>query len=133
MVKRFRILDATETQVRQFAEKAHQFRQAMHLAYDSELWDASVSNGVHAVILMANSLTGRKIGAYYADKDHGQAPEYLKQTFGPDASSARVQMAQVLNLKAVVEYEAKRCTQKTASEVVKRVDRFFSWAEGLKP
>lgn len=133
MVKKYRTLAASEAQVRQFASKAQQFRKAMQLAYDSELWDAAVSNGVHAVILMANALTGRRAGVYYADKDHSQAPEYLKQIFGPEASSAKEQMAQVLSLKAVVEYEAKGCTGKMASEVVKRVGRFFSWADKQRP
>lgn len=133
MVKKYRTLDASEAQVKQFASKAEQFRKAMQLAYDSKLWDAAVSNGVHAVILMANALTGRRAGVYFADKDHGQAPEYLKQIFGLEASSAKEQMAQVLSLKAVVEYETKRCTEKTASEVIKRVGRFFSWADKQRP
>lgn len=133
MVRKYRTLDASETQVRQFADKAEQFSSAMHLAFDSKLWDAAVSNGVHAVILMANALTGRRAGVYYADKDHGQAPEFLKQIFGPGASNAKEQMARVLNMKAVVEYEARGCTEKMANDVVKRVDRFFSWANEQKP
>ena len=103
MVKKYRTLAASEAQVRQFASKAQQFRKAMQLAYDSELWDAAVSNGVHAVILMANALTGRRAGVYYADKDHSQAPEYLKQIFGPEASSAKEQMAQVLSLMNIID------------------------------
>lgn len=105
----------------------------MHIAFESELWDAAVSNGVHAVMLMANALTGRQIGQYYADKDHGQAPEYLKQVFGASCSQAKEQMSQVLNLKALVEYEAKACTRRTSSDVIKRVDRFFSWAKEQLP
>lgn len=133
MVKKYRTLDASEAQVRQFASKARQFREAMKLAYGSRLWDAAVSNGVHAVILMANALTGRRAGVYYADKDHSQAPEFLKQVFGSEATTAKEQMSQILSLKAVVEYEAKGCTEKMASEVVKRVGRFFSWADKQMP
>jgi len=105
----------------------------MHVAFESELWDAAVSNGVHAVMLMANALTGRQTGLSFADKDHGQAAEYLKQVFGESCSQAREQMSQVLNLKALVEYEARPCTRRTASDVIKRVDRFSSWAEKQLP
>lgn len=133
MVRKRRTLRATESQTRQFKAKALQYRKAITLAYESKLWDASVSNGVHAVILMANAITGRRSGEYYADKDHSQAPEYLKEVVGPDASRARGQMAQVLDLKGLVEYEARGCTAKDAAVVIKRVERFFSWAEPQFP
>ena len=105
----------------------------MHLAYDSGLWDAAVSNAVHALILMANALTARESGEYFADKDHSQAPLYLKEVLGPGSSRAKEQMAQVLNMKGLVEYEARACTQNDASGAIKRVERFFSWAEEQLP
>jgi hypothetical protein len=92
MVKKRRTLEASESQVTQFRTKALQYRKAMKLSYDSRLWDAAVSNAVHAVILMANAVTGREAGQYFADKDHGQAPEYLKEVMGSDASAAKEQM-----------------------------------------
>ena len=85
------------------------------------------------MILMANALTARESGEYFADKDHSQAPQYLKEILGPDASRAKEQMAQVLNMKGLVEYEARACTQKDASGAVKRVERFFAWAEEQLP
>ena len=133
MVKKRRTLDASDSQVTQFRTKALQYRKAMDLSYDSRLWDAAVSNAVHAVILMVNAVTGRKVGQYYADKDHSQAPEYLKEVTGSDASAAKEQMSQVLALKALVEYEARGCRQKDASGAIKRVERFFSWAEKQFP
>jgi hypothetical protein len=133
MVKKRRTLEASESQVAQFRTKALQYQKAMNLSCDSKLWDAAVSNAVHAVILMANAVTGRKVGQYYADKDHNQAPEYLKEVMGSDASAAKEQMSQVLALKALVEYEARGCTQKHASGAAKRVERFFSWAEEQFP
>lgn len=133
MVKKYRTKKAGESQVRQFRVKALQYRKAMNLAYESGLWDAAVSNAVHAVILLSNAVTGRESGEYYADKDHAQAPEYLKEIIGPYASKAKEQMAHVLNLKGLVEYDGRGCTQKDASAAVKRVERFFSWAEEILP
>jgi len=133
MVKKRRTLEATESQVTQFKTKALQYQKAMNLAFDSELWDVAVSNAVHAVILMANAVTGRQAGQYYADKDHGQAAEYMKEVMGPDASIAKEQMSQVLALKGLVEYEARGCTRKDASGAMKRVERFFTWADKQFP
>jgi hypothetical protein len=133
MVKKRRTLEASESQVTQFKTKALQYQKAMNLAFDSELWDAAVSNAVHAVVLMANAVTGRQAGQYYADKDHGQAPEYPKEVMGKDASAAKEQMSQVLALKGLVEYEARGCTQKDASCAIKRIERFFNWAEKQLP
>lgn len=65
MVKKRRTLEASESQVTQFRTKALQYREAMKLSYDSMLWDAAVSNAVHAVMLMANAVTGREAGQYY--------------------------------------------------------------------
>ena len=41
--------------------------------------------------------------------------------------------AQVLNLKGLVEYDARGCTQKDAAAAIKRVERIFSWAEETLP
>jgi HEPN domain-containing protein len=133
MVKKYRTKKASGAHVRQFRSKALQYQKAMNLAFESGLWDVAVSNAVHAVILMANAITARESGEYYADKDHAQAPEYLKEVIGPDASQAKEQMAQVLNMKGLVEYEARGCTQKDAAGAIKRVERFFSWAAGVLP
>jgi hypothetical protein len=37
----------------------------MQQAYDSRLWDAAVSNAVHAVLLTADAVTGRQAWKYF--------------------------------------------------------------------
>ncbi|MHB8894545.1 MAG: hypothetical protein ACYC99_05105 [Candidatus Geothermincolia bacterium] len=133
MVKRYRTRRATEADSKRFAAKAIQYRSAMRAAYTQRFWDAAVSNGVHAVILMANALTTRKSGEYYIGQDHGQAPDYFEVIEGPDAANPANQMRQVLYFKALAEYESKACTEKEATKLVNRVDKFFSWAEKRKP
>jgi len=105
----------------------------MQVAYAERLWDAAVSNGVHAVILMANALTIRKSGEYYVGQDHGQAGDYLEDVHGPSATKLASQMRLVVNSKGLVEYESRACTEKEATSAKKRVDRFFSWAEKQTP
>jgi hypothetical protein len=105
----------------------------MQTAYSQGLWDAAVSNGVHAVLLMANALTVRRSGEYYIGQDYGQAADYPDVIEGPGVAGPANQMRQVVDLKGLAEYESRACTEKEAASVVKRIERFFSWAEKRMP
>lgn len=133
MTRQYRTRSASNAEIKQYKSKALQYKEAMHSAYCAKLWDVVVSNAVHAVMLMANAVTSRQVGKYYSGQDHNQAPEYLSEITGPDASTAARQMALVIKLKGLVEYEARGCGEKEASDVLKRVDRFFKWAEERLP
>jgi hypothetical protein len=133
LVRKFKTRHASKGDSIRFAAKALQYQSAMRAAFAQELWDATISNGVHAVILMANALTARKAGEYYVGQDHGQAADYLEVIEGPEAAGPANQMRQVVDLKGLAEYESRACTGKEASSLVKRVDRFFSWAEIRMP
>jgi len=133
LVKKYKTRRATEVDSRCFATKASQYRSAMQATFTQGFWDAAVSNGVHAVILLANALTARKSGEYYVGQDHGQAADYLEVIEGPDAAGAANHMRQVVDLKGLAEYESRACTEKDAASAARRVDRFFSWAEKRMP
>ena len=134
MVKKQRTAKATQVEARKFKEKAFQYRKAMELAHNASLWDAAVSNAVHAVILMANAVTIRYAGEFFIGQDHNQAHGYLEETVDSvEASKAAKQMQAILRLKGLVEYEARSCTAKESTDTVKRVERFFSWAEKQIP
>ena len=133
MVKKYKTKRASEVDSRRFAAKAKQYRSVMQAALTQELWDAAVSNGVHAVILMANALTARDSGEYYIGQDHGQAADYLEYVEGADAASPSSRMRQIVDLKGLAEYESRACTEKEATSASKRVDRFFSSAEMRMP
>ena len=129
MVKKQRTKKASKAEAKQLKVKALQYRKAMTLSYDANLWDAAVSSGVHAVILMANAVTTRYSGEYFIGQDHNQAPGYLEDVVGPEASEAAKQMQSILKFKGLVEYESRGCTARESGDVVKRVLRFFTWAE----
>ena len=133
MVKKYKTKRASEVDSRRFAAKAKQYRSVMQAALTQKLRDAAVSNGVHAVILMANALTARDSGEYYIGQDHGQAADYLEYVEGADASSPSSRMRQIVDLKGLAEYESRACTEKEATSASKRVDRFFSSAEMRMP
>lgn len=134
MVKKQRTAKATQADATRFRAKALQYSKAMQLSHDAKLWDAAVSNAVHAVILMANAVTIRYSGEYFTGPDHNQAPGYLEEIVNTDdASKAARQMQAILRLKGLVEYEARNCGAKESGDIVKRVERFFSWAEKQIP
>jgi hypothetical protein len=134
LVKKQRTMKATQSEAKGFKSKALQYRKAMALSHDANLWDATVSNAVHAAILMANAVTIRYSGEYFVGQDHNQASGYLEEVVGTEeASKAAKQMQAILRLKGLVEYESRSCTAKESGDVVKRIERFFSWAEKQIP
>ena len=134
MVKKRRTAKATQVEAKKFRKKALQYRKAMQLSHDANLWDAAVSNAVHAVILMANAVTIRYAGEYFIGQDHNQAHGYMEEAVdSEEASKAAKQMQAILRLKGLVEYEARSCTAKESADTVKRIERFFSWAENQVP
>jgi len=109
-------------------EKAVEYQRAMEVAYSEGLWDPSVSNGVHALLLMANAVTAQIKKEYYTGQDHDGAAGYLLEVAGPEAKNAVNQMQRVVSMKTTAEYDRRRCTANDAADAVKRVKRFFDWA-----
>lgn len=133
MVKRYRASKAEEADVRMLSEKASEYKSAMELSYSEGLWDPAVSNGVHALLLMANAVTSQIKREYYTGQDHDGAAGYLLEVVGPEAKSAVNQMQRVVSMKTTAEYDRRKCTSKDAEDAVKRVKRFFVWADKRMP
>jgi len=134
LVRKQRTAKATQAEAVKFKAKALQYRKAMELSHDAKLWDAAVSNAVHAVILMANAVSIRHSGEYFIGQDHNQASSYLEEVVNTEeASKAAKQMQAIIRFKGLVEYESRSCTAKESGEIAKRVERFFSWAEKQIP
>lgn len=100
----------------------------MNLSFDSGLNDAAVSEAAHAVILMANAVTAREAGEYFAGEDHGLAADFLEECVGTGSARAAGQMRKMVGLMGMVEDESRRCTAREAADAVKRANRFFNWA-----
>ena len=133
MVKKQRTSKAEATDVRMLYEKASQYKRAMEVAYSEGLWDPSVSNGVHALLLMANAVTAQIKKEYYTGQDHDGAAGYLLEVAGPESKSAVNQMQRIVSMKTTAEYDRRRSTAKDAEDTVKRVKRFFDWADDRMP
>jgi HEPN domain-containing protein len=133
MVKKQRTSKADETDVRMLSEKAIEYRSAMEMAYSKGLWDPAVSNGVHALLLMANAVTAQIRREYFTGQDHDGAAGYLLEVAGPEAKNAVNQMQRVVSMKTTAEYDRRKYSTKDAEGVVQRVSRFFDWAEKRIP
>lgn len=133
MVKKQRTRKASSSEAKRFASKAIEYRRAMVVANQEGLWDVAISNGVHALLLMANALTAIKSGEYFAGQDHNRAAGFLLETVGPEANAAAKRMQFVISLKSTAEYDYRACTRDEASDVIKRTKRFFTWAEERLP
>lgn len=128
MVKKQRTSKAGETDVRMLSEKASEYKSAMEMAYSQGLWDPAVSNGVHALLLMANAVTAQVRREYFTGQDHDGAAGYLLEVAGPEAKNAVSQMQRVVSMKTTAEYDLRKYSAGDAEGVVKRVSRFFDWA-----
>ena len=133
MVKKQRTSKAGETDVRTLSEKASEYKSAMEMAYSQGLWDPAVSNGVHALLLMANAVTAQIRREYFTGQDHDGAAGFLLEVAGPEAKNAVNQMQRVVSMKTTAEYDRRKYSAKDAESAVKRVRRFFEWAEKRIP
>jgi HEPN domain-containing protein len=133
MVKKQRTSRANATDVKMLYEKASEDKSAMEMAYSEGLWDPSVSNGVHALLLMANAVTAQIKREYYTGQDHDGAAGFLLEVAGSESKSAVNQMQRVVSMKTTAEYDRRKYTSRDAEDAVKRVRRFFEWAEGRIP
>ncbi|MFH1150530.1 MAG: HEPN domain-containing protein [Actinomycetota bacterium] len=133
MVKKQRTSRAEAADVGILSQKASEYKQAMEMAYSQGLWDPAVSNGVHALLLMANAVTAQVKREYYTGQDHDGAAGYLLAVTGPEARNAVNQMQRVVIMKTTAEYDRRSYSARDAEDAVKRVRRFFEWAEGRIP
>ena len=133
MVKKQRTTKAVEADVRKLSEKASEYLNTMEMAYSERLWDPAVSNGVHALLLMANAVTAQIKGEYFTGQDHDAASGYLLEVSGPDAKNAVNQMQRVVGMKTAAEYDRRKFSARDADYAVRRVRRFFEWAKKRIP
>lgn len=133
MVKKYRTSKAREVDIGMLSEKASEYKSAMELSFSEGIWDPAVSNSVHALLLMANAVTSQMRREYYTGQDHDGAAGYLLEVAGPEAKSAVSQMQRVVSMKTTAEYDRRKCNSKDAGDAVKRIKRFFEWAEKRIP
>jgi len=118
-----------------FRGKAQQFYGSMMFCYQDQEWDSVFLLGVHAAISMTDALCVLKLQKRSISSSHQDAVRLLMECFSKDAEARKNtdRLAQIINQKHLAEYEAKRFTQKDASEFIKKVERFMAWAKNKLP
>lgn len=73
MVKKYGTSKAEEADARMLSGKASDYRSAIEASHSEGLWDPAVSNGIHALLPVANAVTSQIKREYYTGQDHDGA------------------------------------------------------------
>lgn len=133
MPKARKTVSVPRGEARLYLSKAEQFLEEAHSALDGSRHDAGMLNAIHAGISAADAVAITLSGRRSADPDHQRAVDLLEEiASGSEAIKARAkQLRMLLAKKNVVEYEARRATEKEAAEAVERADRILEWARDV--
>jgi hypothetical protein len=90
--------------------------------------NAAALNGIHCAISAADSLCIRFHGKRSSSKDHSDAVRLLAELFADaEAQHQANRLGTILAKKNQVEYEERVFTEAEAANLVKQVERLFSW------
>lgn len=102
----------------------------MKICLEDGEWDAVLLNGLHAAISMNDALCVLKTGRRSASKFHQDAVILLGQACPSEEGRKNVgRLAEILNFKNAIEYEARRFSEAEARDFAVKVERFISWVE----
>ncbi len=95
-----------------------------------ERWDTAVLLSVHAGISASDAACAAMAGVRSAGQSHMDQVKLIRQVFPGDheADRAAGQLADLIDKKNTVEYEARRCDSHDANVAVKRAERLVNWA-----
>lgn len=116
-----------------FMAKAEQFLGTMEQALAAEHWDSAGLQAVHAVISGADALVSYYGGVRSAEQDHRGAAGLLRETLGPDATSASRHISAVVAKKNAVEYDQRRLSEKEAQDMADHARRLLAWGRQRLP
>ncbi len=110
-----------------YLDRAREFSQQMERASAERAWNSVGLLGVHSVISACDALTIHLAGRRWSGHGHGGVLGIVGELNLPDADTPLRQIADVLELKNQVEYEARVFTEKEALELKRRSERILSW------
>lgn len=92
-------------------------------------WNAVGLNAVHTVISAADAIVSFHIGERSSSEDHRDAADLLAGLDVADAPEKSKQATQVLDVKDLVEYQARDFEPKEAAAAASRATRFLEWVK----
>ncbi len=114
-----------------YLEKAKGHYESALQAAAAQRWDSAVLLAVHCGISAADAACVRAAGVRSVSPNHADQVRLVRQVFEgeEEAENAARQLAGLIDIKNVVEYEARRCTPQEAERALVRAERVLRWAE----
>lgn len=123
-----------KSKYRIYLHKAQDFYRGMRRALDEGNWNSAGLEAVHCAISATDALLAYAGGIRCTSQDHGDAALLLKETLRtPEAAKNSVHFLRVVEMKNLVEYEARNFTSKEAEDVAKHIERYFTWVKSFLP
>lgn len=112
-----------------YLERAREFARQMDRAAGDRAWNSVGLLGVHCVISSCDALTVQRTGQRWSGQAHAGVLGMVGSLHLPKSDVLLRQMAQVLDRKNRVEYEAREFTEKEAEEIRQQSTRVLHWIE----
>lgn len=110
-----------------YLARAREFARQMDRAAADRAWNSVGLLGVHCVISLCDALTVQRAGQRWSGQDHAGVVGMVKSLDLPKSDVVLRQIAQVLERKNRVEYEAREFTEREAEEVREQASRILRW------
>ncbi|MBI4393106.1 MAG: hypothetical protein HY556_04810 [Euryarchaeota archaeon] len=112
---------------RVYLDRAEEFGRAMDTAAERGDWSAAGLGAIHCVISGLDAITTTYVGARSRGPDHLDVLDLLKEANLQDAATPMRQARRVLEMKNVVEYEARRLSEAEGRTLRRDATRVLHW------
>lgn len=117
-----------------YFKKARDFYLTMQVALQRSNWNSVGLEAVHCVISSADAILAFHSGIRCTSQDHREIASLLKNEIKTSETIRNTKhLLKVVNMKNLIEYEARNFTEKEAQEIVKHTERFFNWVKSMLP
>jgi len=110
-----------------YLARAREFARQMDRAAADHAWNSVGLLGVHCVISACDALTVQRAGQRWSGQDHSGVIGMVNSLQLAKSEVAVRQIAQVLDKKNRVEYEAREFTGREATEIRQLATRVLAW------
>ena len=110
-----------------YIARAREFARQMDRAAADRAWNSVGLLGVHCVISACDALTVQRAGQRWSGQDHSGVIGMVNTLQLAGSEAAMRQIAQALDKKNRVEYEAREFTEREATEIRQLAARILAW------
>lgn len=115
-------------------KKAQDFYQSMLRAYTEKNWHSVGLEAIHCTISASDALLVYCKGIRSTSQDHRDLVDLLVDQIGTEEVKKYCNtLLKIISMKNLVEYEDRLFTEKEASEILKRTERYFNWIKTQLP